>query len=753
MRALLTASLAMAALLVSVAGSPSVSRTKSRAASPQVGAPSPGERARAVAAWGRRPLHFEANHGQADGRVRFVARGSGYGVQITDSGAVLSFRSTRSSGTPRLRSAVVRMGLAGASGRPMARGAEALRGRVNYLRGRDPAQWRINVPTFAKVRCDQVYPGIDLVYYGSRCPEGRPQLEYDFVVAPGADPGRIRLAFSSADEWTNGRVEEWTTPGRSGGLHLAPNGDLLVRTAAGTLRQHRPVAYQELEGTREPVQASYSLQEETSEGETRPRAGHLVALQLGDYDPTRPLVIDPVLSFATFLGGSAAVVESAQDVAVDALGNVYVAGTTESADFPTTPGSLDSTHGGADDCFITKLDPTGSSLVYSTYLGGSGNDLCFGMALASGDEVVLTGDTESTDFPTTPGAFDTTLNGDDGFLARLNSPGSALVYSTLAGGSGFDTAREVVIDPTGQTCVVGYTASLNFPTTANAFDASFNGGTEDAFALCVDPAGNLIYSTFLGGSAGDAGLAVAAGGAGLFYIGGSTYSTNFPTTAGALQTAKSGNNKTNDAFVTKLSIPGSSLAYSTYLGGTGNDSAEGVGVDAAGSAHIVGTTASSRGFPTTTNAFDRSHNGSQDAFFARLNAAGGALLYSTYLGGAGMDRTQNVALDGAGRAWVVGYTWSSNYPTSSGAFDTTFGGLVDAFISRIDPAASGAASLLYSTYLGGTAPDYGKGIALDSAGNVYVAGETGSSNFPLTPGAWDTTGDGREGFVAKFTLP
>jgi Bacterial Ig-like domain (group 1)/Beta-propeller repeat len=704
-------------------GSP-VARAEDIASSPKpripmssVGKSDAATQVRMSEAYGKLPLYFEANRGQTDAQVNFLSRGSGYTLFLTATEAVLSLRKSAAPASGEARDTqvttgtVLRMQLIGANPAPAVAGLERLPGQVNYFIGHDPAKWRSNVPLYGKVKYEGVYPGIDLVYYGNQR-----QLEYDFVVAPGASPNAIRLKLEGAER-----------------LDIDARGDLVIHTARGEIRQRKPLIYQERGGTREEISGRYVL-----------LSGRQVGFEVGPYDTAQPLVIDPTLVYSTYLGGSGA--EYGTGIAVDTVGNAYVTGGTGSTNFPTTPGAFDTTsNGGGSDAFVTKLDPTGASLVYSTYLGGSGIDEGHGIAIDTVGNAYVTGRTDSTNFPTTPLAFDTTSNGsNDTFVTKLDPAGASLVYSTYLGGSGFDVGRGIAVNTLGNAYVTGATSSTNFPTTPGALDTTsdFAG---DAFVTKLDPTGaSLVYSTSLGGSGMDEGRGIAIDTAGNAYVTGRTDSTNFPTTALAFDTTSNGG---SDAFVTKLDPLGASLVYSTYLGGSGLDLSPGIAIDTAGNAYVTGITESTN-FPTTPGAFDISFNGVQDAFVTKLDPLGASLLYSTYLGGSSIDFGFGIAVDTAGNAYVTGRTDSTNFPTTAGAFDTSFNGFQDAFVTKLDPLG---ASLLYSTYLGGSSIDYGLGIAVDTAGNAYVTGQTFSTNFPTTAGAFDTTYNGSDVFVAKIS--
>jgi hypothetical protein len=774
--------------------------------------------------YGQLPLGFEANEGQTDQRVRFLARGSGYSLFLTSNEAVLALRrpggnatqashsnpailramepvpagsripnvvarsalipsraaelttnsalttpESRASNIEPATQAILRMRLVGAKAAAKMTGLGELPGKSNYFLGNDPKKWRTNVRNYTKVKYEKVYPGVDLVYHGNQ-----QQLEYDFVVQPGADPQQIAFQISSAEFKPANAVEAET-------VRIDRNGDLVVPADGGELRFHKPVVYQPMTYKRQMtaaagrrvIEANYVL-----------RGGERIGFQLADYDRKRPVIIDPTLVYSSYLGGSSDDLGSA--VAVDALGNAYVTGETFSADFPTTSGAFQSVKpGDVSNAFVTKLNAAGSAVVYSTYLGG--NDLNGvsgrGIAVDASGNAYVRGFTNSIDFPTTPGAFQRTFGGgEDAFVTKLNASGSALVYSTYLGGSGFDGGFDgggIAIDAAGNAYVTGTTTSGDFPTTPGAFQTTPGDGfgrVQDAFVSKLNAAGSaLVYSTYLGATdTGGFGIAVDA--KGNAFVAGFTNSADFPTTPGAFQTTYGG---LGEAFVTKLNIAGSGLLYSTYLGGSGGARATAIAVDAAGNAFVTGHT-SNTNFPTTLGAFQTTCGGcnlgtdSGDAFITKLNPSGSALVYSTFLGGSGDEAGNGIAIDASGNAYVTGFTNSGDFPTTRAAFQAAYGGGVsDAFVSKLNAAGS---ALVYSTYLGGNDIDNGTGIALrreraerhdqtalqqtqnddrfddeTASGNTYVTGYSFSSNFPTTPGAFQTIFGGvADAFVAKI---
>jgi hypothetical protein len=684
----------------------------------------PEVQSRLAASYGKLPLSFELNAGQTDASVRFLSRGPGYALFLTGNDAVLSLekRSHPQTKTPQRPKAIsppaaFRMSLAGANPNATVTGLDELPGKSNYFIGNDPAKWRTNVPTYAKVKYQNVYRGIDLVYYGN--PQ---QLEYDFLVAPGADPKTISLDVAAIRASSDG--------GRRTPLWIDANGDLVIPAGEDEVRLHKPVVYQAAEGAaRHFVDGHYVL-----------RGDNRVSFGVASYDPGKTLVIDPVLVYSTYLGGSG--FDDGQGIAVDSAGSAYITGDTESTNFPTAS-PLQAVFGGVQDVFVAKLNPAGTALVYSTYLGGSSENSGYGIAVDFSGNAYIAGVTSSTDFPTASplqavsggaGSFDV-------FAAKLNPGGSALVYSTYLGGSNDDWGQGIAVDSSGNAYVTGYTYSPNFPT-ASPLQAVF-GGVGDAFVAKLNPAGSaLVYSTYLGGSNVDEGYGIAVDSSGNAYITGETESINFPT-ASPLQAVFGG---VQDAFVAKLNPAGSALVYSTYLGGGGYDAGYGIAVDSAGNAYVVGYTTSTN-FPTASP-LQPVNGGGADAFVAKLNPSGSALVYSTYLGGSGGEFGLGIAVDSSGNAYVTGYTAATNFPTANPLQAFSGGGFTDAFVSKLNP---GGSALVYSTYLGGSDSDYGQGIAVDSAGNAYVAGYTESPNFPTAnPLQAFPGGDFNDAFVSKI---
>jgi Beta-propeller repeat len=676
------------------------------------------EERRVTEAYAQLPLAFIPNAGQTDPSVRYYAQGAGYTFYFADHKAVLALQKGD-------RGQALDLRFLGANPNTKLTATGRHTGTVNYFTG---AERHTNLPTYERLTYRDLWPGIDMLVGGN---SGK--LKYEFVVRPGAKISDIRLAYTGAER-----------------VSLSRSGGLLIHTPLGTLRDARPRTFQRVDGRRVAVETRYTL------------AGGSYGFTVGEHDRGRPLLIDPSLAYSTYLGGSA--YDVGFGIALDSAGAAYVAGETQSTDFPTTAGAFDTSSNGSE-AFVTKLNPAGTGLAYSTYLGGSGSDAGRGIAVDSAGAAYVTGKTSSTDFPTTAGAFDASLDGlFDAFVTKLDPAGSGLAYSTYLGGSDGEAFGEegagIAVDSSGAVYVAGGTGSRDFPTTAGAFDTTFTGGSEDAFVTKLNPAGSsLTYSTYLGGTPDDGGGSIAIDSAGAAYVTGLTIPpsvadfSDFPTTPGAFDTTYNG---LGDAFVTKLNRAGSGLAFSTFLGGSDFDVGIGVAIDSRGAAYVTGDTGSVD-FPTTAGAFDTSANdgGFSNAFVSKLDPFGSGLAYSTYLGGSSHDIGVSVAVDSAGAAYVTGHTQSTDFPITSGTFDTSLNGTSDAFVTKLDPLGS---MLADSTYLGGSTflfLESGSGIALDSAGAAYITGFTDATDFPTTAGAFDTSfsgGEERDAFITKLSF-
>jgi len=605
---------------------------------------------------------------------------------------------------------VLRIKLRNANADAKVTGTDELVGTSNYFIGNDPAKWRSGVPTYAKVKYEGIYSGIDLLYYGNQR-----QLEYDFIVAPGADPRRIAFDVRGAKR-----------------IRQDGQGDLVFKIGDDEIRWHKPVAYQEKNGARQSVAARYAITDTNR-----------VGFELATYDANRPLYIDPLI-YSTYLGGSGN--DNGNSIAVDSIGNVYITGSTNSTNFPTVNPLQPTNAGGSNDAFVAKINPSGSALVYSTYLGGSGNDRGFGIAVDSAGDAYVTGSTNSFNFPTM-NPFQPGYGGvSDAFVAELNPTGSALVYSTYLGGGGSDGGFSIAVDSLGNAYVAG-SAGANFPLVGQPFQGVF-GGILDAFVAKINPSGSgMAYSTYLGGSGDDFATGIAVDSAGNVYVTGLTgspsNSKHFPT-KNPLQPYFGGG--AYDAFVAELNPSGSALVYSTYLGGSGDEYGFGIAVDSAGNAYVTGYTTSTN-FPTM-HPLQPANGGSYDAFVAKINPSGSALVYSTYLGGSDYDKGLGIAADSAGNAYVIGYTFSTDFPTKN-PLQPANGGSNDAFVAKFNPSGS---ALVYSTYLGGGGYDYGQSITVDSTGSAYVTGDTNSGDFPTKNPLQPANGGSYDAFVAKIVV-
>jgi Beta-propeller repeat len=675
-----------------------------------------GTPSRVMDAYRKLPLRFEPNQGQTDPQVDFVSRGDGYSLFLTRTEAVLRLRSGAGAQSPSLldrssdprsrrgtdTSQVLRMRLVGGNSRPAVAGIDKQAGVSNYLTGNDPAQWRTNVEGYGKVRYRDVYPSIDLVYYGNQR-----QLEYDFIVEPGGDPTAIRLAFE-AD-----------------GLRIDEDGSLVLAIGEAEVRQLAPFVYQDIAGRRRSIAGRYRL-----------LTGNTVGFEIDAYDRSRSLVIDPVLQYSTYLGGTGD--DEGYGIAVyESGGSAYalVAGGTTSNDFPRQA-PHDSTNDGTMTAFVTKFNAAGSALVFSTYLGGSDWDRASSIAVDPSGQAHVTGETCSSNFPTL-NALQATHGGNcDLFVTKLNFAGSALLYSTYVGGSQYDVASLLGMDGV-MVVVGGTTASSNFPV-LNAFQSTRAGGL-DGVVLRIKDNGQLDYSTYIGGTGDDGVTAVAVNSGGQPILTGYTASTNFPT----LYPVQSANGGLWDAFVVKLSSS-FVLEYSTYLGGNGYDYGVAVDVDSNQYIYVAGATRSTN-FPTL-NPLQAANGGETDAFVTKMNKDNLALMYSTYLGGTGDDEAWGINLTGTSdNAYVVGWTSSNNFP---GATPLAYHGEYDGFVSRFNSAGSG---LVWAEYLGGGDFDMVTALAGDSFGKLYVVGITLSTDYPTQSPRQANNAGGMEAFVAKIT--
>jgi len=680
--------------------------------------------------YGALPLTFEANQGQTNPEVRYLSRGNGYTAFLTAGGLVLSLRPTDN--PRRSPSTILQFRLVGAEQNPTAVGEDPQAGRVNYFVGNDPRKWQRNVPTYARIRYKNVYPGIDLLYYGSHR-----QLEYDFAISPGADPNLIQFEVSGATQ-----------------IQGDAKGDLVLQTGNGELHFQSPAVYQESKGLRVQVRGGYVISDPTHFG-----------FHVAPYDTSKPLVIDPALVYSTYLGGNG--VDQCTGVAVDGTGSIYIAGYTNSADFLLTTIGAPSTN--ANHVFVAKLDPTGSSLVYADYIGGNSEDYGIGLTLDSTNNVYVTGSTMSSNFPMVnayqavePGSY-------SGFLSKVSADGSSLLYSTYLGGSGFDQPAGIAVDTLSEAYVVGTTSSQNFPVVnayqnaALANQAGLYGSYGFVSKFSADGS-SLIYSTYLAGNSNvvqDCGspcwpapysavAAVALDANDNAYVAGTTNTYNFPATSGAYLTSNSTQQDATIGFVSKLGSSGG-LDYSTYFyGSSGNSVGIGaIAVDGSGSAYIDGTAISDGTFPiTSTGICDPGVYGfgCSYAFVTKFDPVASTLLYSTFLGPNNYASPVSIALDLNDNAYVLANITSDRFGTNNGIEGYTSG--MDMLLVEIDASAT---TELFATYMGGSGNDFASGIALDANGSMYVAGSTYSADFPVTQGALqDLFGGQADAFVLKI---
>ncbi len=688
---------------------------------------------------GRLPLSFEPNAGQAAPEARYMVHSAGGTLLFTSSGVTISLPDEKGASATAgyknghlnaLQSTIcdpqsfstVGLHFIGASSATSIASGQVLPGKVNYLLGKDRAKWHTGLPTYGSIAYSELYPGISLDYSGT---DGR--LKGTYTVDPDADPTNIRWRYDGANS---------VSVDKDGNLQIAINNSKL-KTQNSKLTEHAPVAWQEIAGKRIAVSVRYEIAKDGN-----------IGFALGEYDRTRPLIIDPTLTYSTYLGGFYG--EGAADIALDATGNIYVTGGTSSSDFPTTPGVFQPVWGGQSDAFVAKLSADGSTLIYSTFLGGDGEidggDVGQSISVDAAGNATIGGSTDAENFPTTPDAYQIVFGGSgDMFISKLNADGSDLIFSTYYGDEGVEAGSKFVTDAAGNTYFTGY-----FEGAANSY-ALVAGLSADG--------SRLLFQRSLGGhipgpgdeNANTHGGGIALDSAGNIYVTGDTRASDFPITFGAYRTTIEA---FEDGFITKLAPSGQQILYSTYIPGGVSDYPSDIAVDTAGNAYITGNT-SSGDFPTTAGAFDTTYGSGRDSFVTKLNPSGSALVYSTFLGGEAFAFDHNedygfaIRVDAAESAYVVGYTESPDFPVSN-AIQPTIRGPYDAFVTKFNPSGSG---LVYSTYLGGSRGDVAGGIALDNNGNAYISGSTSSLDFPMVNPVQPNNHGSSDAFIARIFDP
>jgi hypothetical protein len=693
-------------------------RTAGEFATAGPGRPAGEDSARAAELLARLPMVFEAYNGQKDPKIRYQVRGPGYSLFAAQGGVNLSLRGGAQS---------VRMSFVTPAGKSEPAGEGSLASKSHYFLGSSPQAWRRNVANYSRVRYRDVWPGIDVVFYGNQR-----RLEYDVVVAPGHDPNAVRFRFDGAV-----------------GLRVAGNGELVLSTPAGKMRQRRPIVYQDAAGVRKTIGGRYVL-----------KGRKEVGFEVSRYDTTKPLVIDPILEYSTYAGGTGRDVPFA--IALDSAGNAYIAGSTSSTDLYNRPAlsSVQNWHGGDSDAFVVKLDPSGRNIVYTAYIGGRGDDTAWAIAVDASGSVHIGGSTSSENFPFA-GGWQQSLQCDrDGFYVKLNPAGDQIAAASYYGGDGNDDIYGIALDANGGVYFTGYTEG-GLGSIRSALQA-FYAGQGDCFAAKLNERGtDFAYGTYLGGDAIDGCNAIAVDSQGNAYVTGGTKSLYFRPLGGPLQfnghqpglaRPRDGDPyRIEDAFVIKLSPTGNNLLFGTYLGGDDWEEGYRLVVGPNDTVYVAGYTLSSN-FPATAGAYQRTPGSPPDGrlwdgFVTRLDNQG-KLVYSTYLGGDGHDAILGLAVDSAGNAFVAGFTNSRNFPILSGAFQAVYGGgATDAFVSKL--SADGT-KLLESSFVGGSLDDEGLDLARDSSGRLYLAGGTASNDFPISSPASRAYLGAFDAFVTKL---
>ncbi len=671
-------------------------------------------------AYGKLPLYFIKNNGQVDGRVSYYERGARHATFFTDKAVVLTLvksEGLKENKNREYTAESMRISFLGASEKTRITAGEKNTGRVNFFTGNDRTKWQSNVATYSGLTYEDVYKNIDISFYGNNN-----DIEHDVIVRPGGDPSVVAFAYEGIK-----------------GLKINEAGDLEVSLNNGTLTQQRPVIYHEINGERVAIEGTYRLLEARD-------GSFAYGFNVASYDTARDLVIDPVIVYSTYVGGSDT--DTAFGIAVDSAGNAYITGETLSLDFPITAigRPMIIPIGPGLQAFVTKMDLSGSVLAYSTVFGGSGTDSASGVAVDSAGNAYVTGTTDSIDFPTSlTAAQGVSAGGTEAFVTKFDVTGTTPIYSTYLGGGANDVSNGITVDSTGAAYVTGNTASLDFPV-VSAKQPVYGGGFSDAFVTKLNAAGSAFtYSTFLGGTLDESGEAVTVNAISEAFVTGFTTSPDFPI-MNPLQGTFGG---ATDVFVSRLAASGSALMYSTFIGGAGSEHGKGIAIDSSDAAYITGDTNFSD-FPVV-NPIQGVFGGVADGFVSKINPIGSALVYSTYLGGTDSDFAQGIAVDVNGSAYITGYTLSADFPVYEpvqGALTTP--GFLDAFVTKINPAGS---AYTYSTYIGGSFSDDSLAIALDSSKAAYIAGQTASTDYPLVNPQQGLYGGLIDAFVSKISGP
>ena len=657
------------------------------------------------------PLFFFRNSGLTDSSVRYIVESPDLRAAFRADSVI--FQKNRGQ---------VQLHFAGANPNVIVEGVDVMPGQANFFTGQDTQDWKTGLATYHKILYRGLYAGIDMTYGGTSN-----RVKSEFLLAPGADPSQIRLEYTGIDS-----------------LSIDANGDLVIRGNGMEMREDAPTIYQAMSVADAAGQTEQKQAQQMRigvNGRYRLIGPRTVGFELDSYDRSRTLVIDPVISYCSYLGGSS--LSSIMATALDSSANLYVTGWTESMDFQIA-GAVQVANQGGVDAFIAKFNSTGTALLYATYIGGRGDDRGAAIAVDSSGQAYVTGSTASTNFPLAAPIRLALGGSKTAFALKLSSVGNTLLYSTYLGGTNYDLGTAIAVNSSGNAYIGGDTMSTNFPV-LGAFQSTF-GGQTDGFVTKLTSAGVISFSSFLGGSGNDHVGGIALDSSKNIYVTGGTFSTNFPTKS-PIQAANAGG---QDAFVTKINAAGSSLAYSTYLGGNAGSAAtpevaNGIAVDSSGNAYVTGATPSSN-FPITVGSYQVAFDGVQDAFVTKVNAAGTAWSYSTYLGGTSFDWGGGIAVDSSGSAYVAGYTSSPDFPSLTGV-QTGFNGMYDAFVSKLNGAGN---ALAFSTYLGGTGSDFANAISIDASGNMFVAGQTTSRDLPLHTPVQSNNIGGSVGWVARL---